>query len=245
MIDKNSSNPNTDFKAGEVILIDKEITWTSFDVVNSIRYFLRKQYGIKKIKVGHAGTLDPLATGLVIVCTGKKTKEIESYQAQEKEYTGSFYIGKTTPSFDLETEPDHHFPTDHISAELISETAKKFTGTIEQEPPVFSAVKIDGKKAYEYARKNEDVKMRKRQVEIFDFDITGVSMPEVFFRVRCSKGTYIRSLANDFGKALGSGAYLASLRRTAIGGYRAEDAYKVDEFKADHQQIPNLDKPSE
>ncbi len=231
MIDKNTLTQNPDFNAGEVILVDKEINWTSFDVVNSLRYFISKQYGLKKLKVGHAGTLDPLATGLVIICTGKKTKEIESYQAQKKEYTGSFYIGKTTPSFDLETKPDQDYPIDHISEDMIHETAKKFTGTIEQQPPVFSAVKIDGKKAYEYARKNEDVKMRTRLVEIFDFGITEIKMPEVFFRVRCSKGTYIRSLANDFGKALESGAYLASLQRTAIGEFCAEDAYSVNEFK--------------
>lgn len=231
MIDKNSPNLNPDFKTGEVILIDKEINWTSFDVVNNIRYFLNKQRGYKKLKVGHAGTLDPLASGLVIICTGKKTKQIELYQAQEKEYAGSFYIGKTTPSFDLETIPDQEYPTDHITEAMILETAKKFAGTIEQEPPVFSAVKINGKKAYEYARKKKDVKMRKRLVEIFDFEITETKIPEVSFRVRCSKGTYIRSLANDFGKALGSGAYLASLRRTAIGDFHVEDALLVKEFK--------------
>lgn len=232
MINKNTPIQSPDFKAGEVILIDKETNWTSFDVVNSVRYFISKQHGIKKLKVGHAGTLDPLATGLVIVCTGKKTKEIESYQAQVKEYTGTFFFGKTTPSFDLETEPDHDYPTDHITEKLISNTAAKFTGTIEQEPPVFSAVKIEGKKAYEYARKKKEVKMRKRLVEIYEFEITDINMPEVNFRVKCSKGTYIRSLANDFGKAIGSGAYLASLRRTAIGDFCVDDAFSVREFKA-------------
>lgn len=238
MIHKKSLVENPDFKAGEVILIDKETNWTSFDVVNNIRIFIRREFGFPKMKVGHAGTLDPLATGLVIICTGKKTKEIDSYQAQQKEYTGSFYIGKTTPSFDLETEPDQNYPTHHITKELLEQTAKKFTGTLEQEPPVFSAVKIDGKKAYEYARQKKEVKMRKRLVEIFEFDITEIEMPEIFFRVKCSKGTYIRSLANDFGKALGSGAYLSSLRRTAIGDFRVEDAFTVWDFKTACRQQP-------
>ncbi len=231
MIDKNASNTGVDFAAGEVILINKNINWTSFDIVNSIRIFLKYEHGFKKIKVGHAGTLDPLATGLVIVCTGKKTKEIDSYQAQEKEYSGSFHLGQTTPSYDLETEPDQDFPTEHITPELIRQTAKSFTGKIEQTPPIFSAVKIDGKKAYEYARKNQEVKIKTRVVEIFEFEIINIEMPKVFFRVKCSKGTYIRSLANDFGKALESGAYLSSLCRTAIGNYKNDDALTVDEFK--------------
>jgi len=231
MINRNTTNTNPDFPAGEVILIDKDLHWTSFDIVNSIRIFLKHEFGIKKIKVGHAGTLDPLATGLVIVCTGKKTKEIDSYQAQEKEYTGSFHLGQTTPSYDLETEPDQDFPTDHISQELIRQTAKDFTGKIQQQPPIFSAVKIAGKKAYEYARQNQEVKIKIREVEIFEFEITKIEMPEVYFRVKCSKGTYIRSLANDFGLALKSGAYLSSLCRTAIGAYKNEDALTVDEFK--------------
>lgn len=242
MIHKKSLVDHPDFKSGEVILIDKEIGWTSFDVVSSLRNYIRRNFSFTKTKVGHAGTLDPLATGLVIICTGKKTKEIESYQTQEKEYTGSFFIGKTTPSFDLETEPGQDFPTDHITGELVLEATKNFTGTIEQEPPVFSAVKIDGKKAYEYARKKKEVKMRKRLVEIFDFEITEIKMPEVFFKVRCSKGTYIRSLANDYGKALDSGAYLASLRRTAIGDFHVDDAYTVREFKTAYQQGSNEDR---
>jgi len=232
MIDKNATNTNTDFAAGEVILINKNLNWTSFDIVNSVRIFLKYEHGFKKIKVGHAGTLDPLATGLVIVCTGKKTKEIDTYQAQEKEYTGSFYLGQTTPSYDLETKPDQDFPTDHITQELIKQTAEGFTGKIEQKPPIFSAVKIDGKKAYEYARKNQEVKIKTRIVEIFEFEITNIEMPKVFFRVKCSKGTYIRSLANDFGLALKSGAYLSSLCRTAIGEYKNDDALTVDEFKS-------------
>ena len=231
MISKQSLIKNPEFIKGEVILFNKDIDWTSFDVVNSLKIFLKYEFGIKKIKVGHAGTLDPRATGLVIVCTGKKTKEIESYQAQEKEYTGTFYLGNTTPSFDTETEPDQEFKTGHLTDELIRETTKQFTGEILQIPPVFSALKIEGKRAYEYARKNEKVKMRERQVHIFSFDIEKIELPFVYFRVRCSKGTYIRSLANDFGKALNSGAYLNSLCRTAIGNYRIEDALTVAEFK--------------
>lgn len=239
MIDRNTTSTNPDFPAGEVILVNKEIHWTSFDIVNSVRIFLKHEFGIKKIKVGHAGTLDPLATGLVIVCTGKKTKEIDSYQAQEKEYTGSFHLGQTTPSYDLETEPDQEFPTDHITQELIRQTAQSFAGKIEQQPPIFSAVKIAGKKAYEYARQNQEVKIKIREVEIFEFEITKIEMPEVFFRVKCSKGTYIRSLANDFGLALKSGAYLSSLCRTAIGDYKNEDALTVDEFKTLYRKSEN------
>ena len=231
MISRQSLTKNRDFINGEVILINKDLNWTSFDVVNSLRIFLKYEFGIKKIKVGHAGTLDPKATGLVIVCTGKKTKEIESYQSQEKEYTGTFYLGKTTPSYDTETGPDQEFPTKHITDELIRETTKHFTGEIIQIPPIFSALKIDGKKAYEYARKNQKVKMRERLIRIFSFDIEKIELPLVNFRVRCSKGTYIRSLANDFGKAMKSGAYLSALRRTAIGNYMVTDAITVAEFK--------------
>lgn len=231
MIHKHSLPEKPDFLNGEVILIDKDIDWTSFDVVKSLKAFLRHVFGIKKIKIGHAGTLDPKATGLVIVCTGKKTKEIETYQAREKTYTGTFHLGKTTPSYDRETEPDQTFSIEHLTEGLIRQTTHKFTGEIFQIPPVYSALKVEGKKAYIYARKDEVLKMRKRLVEIFEFDITRIGIPEVDFRVRCSKGTYIRSLAYDFGKALGSGAYLSALRRTAIGEYRVEDALKVGEFK--------------
>lgn len=231
MISKNDIPQPPDFATGEVILINKQLRWTSFDVVNSLRIFLKYAYGHRKLKIGHAGTLDPLATGLVIVCTGRKTKEIDQYQAQQKTYTGSLILGHTTPSFDLETEPDKTFDTQHITPEMIHEIVQKFTGTIRQQPPVFSAIKIDGKKAYDYARANKPVEMREREVEIFKFIITKIEMPQVWFEVECSKGTYIRSLANDFGKALGSGAYLASLCRTAIGGYRNDDALTVEEFK--------------
>lgn len=231
MISKNTPVVSPDFQAGEVLLINKSLNWTSFDVVNSLRSFIRYNFGLKKIKIGHAGTLDPLATGLVIVCTGKKTKEIESYQAQQKTYTGTFFLGKTTPSFDLETPPDQTYPTRHITAEKIYEAAQSFLGETEQVPPVYSAVKINGKKAYDYARKDEPVAMRKRTIVIYSFEITAIQLPEVDFRVVCSKGTYIRSLANDFGRKLGSGAYLSSLCRTAIGPYQNADALTVHEFK--------------
>ena len=231
MISRSSLPENPDFPKGEVLLIDKALDWTSFDVVKSLKLFLKFNFGIKKIKIGHAGTLDPKATGLVIVCTGKKTKEIDSYQAREKEYTGTFRLGQTTPSYDSETEPDAEFPTDHIHENMLREATRKFLGEIFQVPPIYSAVKIEGKKAYDYARRNEEVKMRKRLVEIFEFDITRVEMPFVDFRVRCSKGTYIRSLAWDFGRALNSGAYLVALRRTAIGEFRVEEALDVQAFK--------------
>jgi len=220
-----------DFESGKVIFINKAIDWTSFDVVNSIKIFLKFNYGIKKIKIGHAGTLDPRATGLVIICTGKKTKEIDNYQAQEKEYTGTFRLGETTPSYDTETLPDEFFPTSHITAEIIHETTKLFIGDIEQMPPIFSALKVDGKKAYVYARKNKPIEMRSRQISISEFEITRIAMPEVDFRVKCSKGTYIRSLAYDFGKALNSGAYLTALCRTSIGQYKLDDALTIEEFK--------------
>ncbi len=220
-----------DFAKGEVLLIDKDKDWTSFDVVNSIRSSLRKKYNIKRFKVGHAGTLDPLATGLLLICTGKATKTIDKLQAQEKVYTGSIFLGATTPSFDKETEVDKTFPTDHITEEMILEATKAFEGEIEQIPPIYSALKIDGKRAYQYARNNEEVKMKARKVHIFHFKITKIEMPEVYFEVKCSKGTYIRSLARDFGVKINSGGYLSSLRRTKIGDYSVEEALKVDMVK--------------
>ncbi len=219
------------FELGRVFLVNKAINWTSFDVVNSIKIFLKFNYGIKKIKIGHAGTLDPRATGLVIICTGKKTKEIDLYQAQEKQYTGTFRIGATTPSYDTETQPNEFFPTEHLTPKLIYETAKKFIGEIDQMPPVFSALKVDGKKAYVYARKNKPLEMRSRLITISEFEITRIALPDVEFRVKCSKGTYIRSLAYDFGKELGSGAYLYTLCRTSIGQYKLEDAITIEEFR--------------
>ena len=219
--------PDFDFEKGEILLIDKPLEWTSFDVVNKVRYAVSKKHA-KRMKVGHAGTLDPLATGLLIICTGKKTKEIDLYQAQEKEYTGKIHLGQTTPSYDKETEPDKEFPTGHISNELIYEAAKKFIGEIEQIPPIFSAVKVDGKRLYKHARKGQDVEIKSRQIFISEFEITHIEMPLVSFRVVCSKGTYIRSLAYDFGKALNSGGHLAELRRTRIGDFRIDNAYELN-----------------
>lgn len=220
-----------DFINGEVLLIDKPIGWTSFDVVNLIRSIIRRTYNIKKIKVGHAGTLDPLATGLLIVCTGKFTKQIDSFQGQDKVYVGSMFIGATTPSYDKETEVDRTFDTNNISKDKLVETVTLFTGEIEQTPPAFSAVKIDGKRAFEYARKDYEVKIKSRQVTIHEFNLLNFELPEIDFMVRCSKGTYIRSLVYDFGKALNNGAYMSSLRRTAIGDYSVADAYSIDEIK--------------
>lgn len=220
-----------DFKAGEVFLLDKPYEWTSFHVVNSIRYQMSRVTGLKRNKVGHAGTLDPLATGLLIICTGKATKRIEEFQAQEKEYTGTFFLGATTPCFDLEQEVDKTYPTDHISEKMIHEMAATFLGVQEQIPPVFSAIKIKGKRAYDYARNDEEVKIKPKSIEIKEFEITRTELPEVDFRVVCSKGTYIRSLARDFGEKLNSGAYLAALRRTKIGEYDVKDALSPKEFK--------------
>ncbi|RZV69046.1 MAG: tRNA pseudouridine(55) synthase TruB [Flavobacteriaceae bacterium] len=219
-----------DFKNGQVLLIDKPLEWTSFQVVNKLRWAIRKAFDIKKIKVGHAGTLDPLATGLLVICTGKMTKQIDTFQGQEKEYTGTFALGSTTPSFDLETEIDHTYPTGHITENSIHEATKKFIGKIEQYPPVFSALKKDGKRLYELARAGKKVDVEARKVHITEFEITRIDMPNVEFRVACSKGTYIRSLANDFGKALGSGAHLAELRRTRIGDFQVDNAMTIDQF---------------
>jgi len=219
-----------EFKAGQILLLDKPLEWTSFQLVNKLRWLIRKNFKIKKIKVGHAGTLDPLATGLLIICTGKATKKIEELQGQEKEYTGTFTLGSTTPSYDLETEVDQTFPIEHLSEENIREATKAFLGEIDQYPPVFSALKKDGKRLYEYARSGEAVEVSARKVQISEFEITRIDLPAVDFRVVCSKGTYIRSLAHDFGKQLESGAHLSSLRRTRIGDYRVEYAHSIDSF---------------
>ena len=219
-----------EFKAGQILLFDKPLEWTSFQLVNKVRWLIRKNFRIKKIKVGHAGTLDPLASGLLILCTGKATKRIEELQGQEKEYTGSFTLGATTPSYDMETEVDDTFPTKHLTSEKIEEATKAFLGDIQQRPPVFSALKKDGKRLYEYARSGEEVEIPTRTVNISEFEITEIELPEVHFRVVCSKGTYIRSLAHDFGKELKSGAYLSTLRRTRIGNYKVENALTVDSF---------------
>ena len=219
-----------EFLQGKVLLIDKPLEWTSFQAVNKIRWHIKKQFGLKKIKVGHAGTLDPLATGLLIICTGKMTKQINEFQAQEKEYTGTFYLGATTPSYDLETEVNQRFSTDHISEEMIVKAKQSFIGEIDQKPPIFSAIKKDGKRLYDIARKGETTEIKSRKVTISAFDITRIELPEVDFRVSCSKGTYIRSLANDFGVALESGAHLSALRRTRIGEFSVENALSIEEF---------------
>ena len=208
---------------GHVFLIDKPMDWTSFDVVNKIRWNIRKSYDLKKIKVGHAGTLDPKATGLLLVCTGKWTKRIDEFQAQEKTYTGTIKLGVTTPTYDLESEEDQTFPTEHITEEIIHEATKQFIGEIEQFPPMHSAVKVDGKRLYELAREGQEIERKARKITIHDFKITTINLPFVDFEVNCSKGTYIRSLAFDFGKAVNSGGYLIALRRTKIGEF---DVYK-------------------
>ena len=219
------------FLNGEIILIDKPLDWTSFQVVNKIRWLIRSTFGIKKIKVGHAGTLDPLASGLLILCTGKMTKSIEQFMGQEKEYTGTFTLGSTTPSYDLETEVDNTFPTDHITEELLQATLNQFVGTIDQYPPIFSALKKDGKRLYEFAREGIEVEIPARKVNIRSFKLIQKVIPKVDFKVICSKGTYIRSLANDFGKALNSGAHLSALRRTRIGEFNIEHAISIEDFE--------------
>ena len=219
-----------DFQRGEMILIDKELNWTSFDVVSKLRNSIKKKLNIKKIKVGHAGTLDPLATGLLIICTGKMTKRINEFAGLNKTYIGKITIGSTTPSYDLETKPNVFYPTDHIDENLIIETAKKFVGKIDQKPPVFSAVKKDGVRLYKLARKGVKVEVEKREIIIHDFLISSINFPEVEFSLTCSKGTYIRSLAHDFGKELGSGAHLSELRRTSIGDYTVDKSLKLMEF---------------
>lgn len=220
-----------DFLEGKVVLIDKPLHWSSFQAVNKIKWSLKKHMGLKKIKVGHAGTLDPLATGLLIVCTGKFTKRIPELQGMEKEYTGTFHIGATTPSYDLETEVNATFPTEHITNELIQETLKQFMGEIDQKPPIFSAIKKDGKRLYEHARKGEEVEIAARKTIIHEFELTRIALPEIDFRVVCSKGTYIRSLAHDFGQALNSGAHLTALRRTKIGEFLVVDAITPEAFE--------------
>ena len=221
---------NFDFQNGEIILIDKELNWTSFDVVSKLRNSIKKKLDLKKIKVGHAGTLDPLATGLLIICTGKMTKRIDEFSCLNKAYTGKITIGSSTPSYDLETKPNVYYPINHINDELILDTAKKFIGKTLQKPPIFSAVKKDGVRLYKLARKGVNVKIEKREITIHDFTITSINFPEIEFSVSCGKGTYIRSLANDFGKELGSGAHLSELRRTSIGEYSVDKSSKLTSF---------------
>lgn len=218
------------FINGEVLLFDKNYDWTSFDLVNRVRYLLCRKLGVKKLKVGHAGTLDPLATGLMILCTGKSTKMIDTYQAEEKEYIATLKLGATTPSFDMETEEDSVTDASHITTELLQQAMQKFTGTIAQVPPVFSAVKIEGKRAFSYARKGETPDMPAKTITINEMELLQFNLPEVKIRVVCSKGTYIRALARDLGIELGCGAYLTALQRTRIGTFSIADAMTVDFF---------------
>ncbi len=231
------------FLTGQVILINKPLHWTSFQVVNKVRWLIRQKFNIKKIKVGHAGTLDPLATGLLILCSGKMTKEIDRFQGQEKEYSGRFLLGATTPSFDLETEIDQEFSTNHITKEMIENTRKKFVGSIQQKPPIFSALKKDGKRLYTFAREGESVDVPSREVSITNLTLDPSGFPLIGFVTSCSKGTYIRSLAHDFGKALKSGAHLTDLCRERIGEFRLDQAISIDEFeeqlRAAKEEIPS------
>ena len=213
---------------GLILSIDKPIGWTSFQVVNKIRWHLKNQTGLKKLKVGHAGTLDPLATGLLLLCTGKKTKSISQLQQKEKIYTGTITLGATTPSYDLETDIDNRFPTKHLTEDLLSETTKKFTGTIEQFPPLFSAVKKEGKRLYEYARAGDKPVIEARKVIVSKFELKRIELPELDFEIKCSKGTYIRSLDHDFGKKVQSGGYLSALKRTGNGDFSLEEAYTME-----------------
>ncbi|ESU24457.1 tRNA pseudouridine 55 synthase [Flavobacterium enshiense DK69] len=222
-----------DYINGQVLLIDKPLKWSSFQAVNKLKYTLINKVGLpKKFKIGHAGTLDPLATGLLIICTGKFTKRIPELQGMPKEYTGTFHIGGTTPSYDLETEIDATFPIEHITGELIEQARLSFIGEIDQKPPVFSAIKKDGKRLYEHARAGEEVEIAHRKTTIYEFELTRIALPEIDFRVKCSKGTYIRSLAFDFGMALNSGAHLTALRRTKIGDFDVADATLITDFEA-------------
>ena len=221
-----------DFKEGEVLYFDKPLTWTSFAVVNKIRYHLCRKLGVKKLKVGHAGTLDPLATGVMILCTGKATKRIEELQAHTKEYVATLMLGATTPSYDLEKEIDATYPTEHITRELVEEVLKKFVGSIEQVPPAFSACMVDGKRAYDLARKGEEVQLKAKTLVIDEIELLECNLPVIKIRVVCSKGTYIRALARDIGEALQSGAHLTGLIRTRVGEVRLEDCMQVDAFES-------------
>ena len=222
-----------DYQNGQILLIDKPLHWSSFQAVNKLKYALINKLGLpKKFKIGHAGTLDPLATGLLLVCTGKFTKRITELQGQAKEYTGTFFIGATTPSYDLETEIDQTFPTEHVDENLIHETVKQFLGEIDQKPPIYSAIKKDGVRLYEHARAGEIIEIASRKTTIHEFEITKIALPIIDFRVVCSKGTYIRSLAYDFGKAMHSGSHLTVLRRTKIGDYDVNNGVDVVQFEA-------------
>jgi tRNA pseudouridine55 synthase len=221
---------NTDFSEGAILLIDKPLDWSSFDVVKKVRNVICRKFKINKIKVGHAGTLDPLATGLMIICTGRATKQIESYQEMEKEYVATIKLGESTPSFDLETDPDQSYPTEHITRELVITTLETFTGESMQVPPVFSAKRFKGKRAYDFAREGRELKMKPQHIDIYEIENLNYDRPELIIRIRCSKGTYIRSLARDIGVALDTGAHLTALRRTHIGDYSVDDALSPERF---------------
>ena len=218
------------FKEGEILYFDKPLRWTSFAVVNKIRYHISRKLGVKKIKVGHAGTLDPLATGVMIICTGKATKRIEEFQYHTKEYITTLQLGATTPSYDLEKEIDATYPTEHITREMVEEVLQQFKGTIEQIPPAFSACKVDGKRAYDLARKGDEVELKPKTLVIDEIELLECNLPEIKIRVVCSKGTYIRALARDIGEALQSGAHLTGLIRTRVGEVRLEDCMQVEDF---------------
>ncbi len=219
-----------DFQEGFTMLVDKPYEWTSFDVVNKLRWNIKQKLGVKKIKVGHAGTLDPLATGLLVICTGKHTKLIENFTNDTKQYTGTFLVGKTTPSYDLETEYNQEFPTDHITDELLEEVRLSFIGVQQQVPPIFSAKQVDGQRAYDIARAGKTIELKSNTVEILDFQITANRFPEIDVYIHCSKGTYIRSIAHDFGQKLYAGATMIALRRVASGNFKIENAKTVDEW---------------
>lgn len=230
-MDPNQKPITNQYLLGKVLLIDKPLGWTSFQVVNKIRWLIKQEYGLKKIKVGHAGTLDPLASGLLIICTGKETKNIHTYQAQQKEYTGTITLGATTPSYDLETEIDQRYPITDLTEELLYKTTQQFTGEILQKPPIYSAIKKDGKRLYELARAGETTEIKERQVTVEAFELSNIKLPKVDFRISCSKGTYIRSMAHDYGIALNNGGHLSALRRTKIGDYSVENALSIEEFE--------------
>lgn len=225
---------------GEILYFDKPLEWTSFDLVNKVRYMIKRKLGVKKFKIGHTGTLDPLATGVLVVCTGKATKRIEELQYQTKEYVATLRLGATTPSFDLEQEIDAEYPTEHITREMVEDTLKTFLGEIQQIPPVYSAVKVNGKRAYDYARKGNEVELKPKLLVIDEIELLDCQLPYITIRVVCSKGTYIRALARDIGIALKSGAHLTSLRRTRVGDITVENCISLEEFQNmvnEHEQI--------
>jgi tRNA pseudouridine55 synthase len=234
--------PQEAFLEGQVLLIDKPLGWTSFQVVNKIKYSLIHTLKLpKRFKIGHAGTLDPLASGLLILCTGKWTKKIDQFQAEQKEYTGTITLGATTPSYDLETEPENPLPFLHLTEDHLRQATSSFVGTIQQTPPIHSAVKNKGERAYEAARRGEHVELKSRTLEIFSFDLERIVLPEVYFRVACSKGTYIRSLANDYGKHLGCGGYLSALRRTKSGQFHVDNAWQIEDLVHHIKELPKSD----